>query len=554
MRPNVTTLMQQMTLEEKIGQLLMARVLEGPDGMPSNETERLIKEYYIGSVLFYSTKDPEFTARYTNQLQKWAAQTRLRIPLLVGADFEFGPRMIVSEGVTGFPQEMGIGATGDLKMAALVAQITAQEARAMGVQWVFAPVADVNTNPKNPVIGVRSFGSNPQSVSEMVMAEVEAYKSNNVIGTVKHFPGHGDTALDSHYSLPSVEYGLEGLNKHLQPFKAAIAAGADSIMTAHIIVKALDPKRPATLSRALLTDLLRGELGFKGLIVTDAMNMRAISDHFGAGEAAVMAIKAGADVVMSAGSYWDLIAMQSALLQAVRDGEISESRIDESVERVLELKVRYGLFEDRYVDPGKAKEVCGTPEHLQIALDIARHSITLLKNDNRWLPLPSDLEKILIVGVRDTVYAVADEIQRRFPKMRIENYRASHARPNNNWAPSASDIAVATAIAKEVDTVIVLTYSSQEVSDGQVELIKTLSALNKPLVVVAEGLPYDIMKFPDISTYLVNYGYNRWGAPSPVHDAVTRATVDVLFGEFKPTGKLPVEIPGLFPLGYGISY
>jgi len=553
---NVTALMQQMSLEEKVGQLLMARVLEGPDGMPSDEAERLIKECYIGSVIFYSTNDPVFTARYTNQLQKWAAQTRLGIPLLVGADFEFGPRMIVANGVTGFPQEMGIGATGDPQMAALAAQITAQEARAMGTQWVFAPAADINTNPKNPVIGVRSFGSDPKAVSQMVVAAVKAYKDNGVIGTVKHFPGHGDTALDSHYSLPCVNYGMDELERHLQPFKAAIAAGADSVMTAHILIKALDPNRPATLSKAILTDLLRKKLGFNGLIVTDAMNMKAISDHFGAGEAAVMAIQAGADVVMSAGSYWDLIAMQSALLQAIKDGEISESRIDRSVERVLELKFRYGLFKNdaRYVDPDKAADLCGTQEHLQAALDMARRTITLLKNDNGWLPFSSNLKKVLVVGVRDTVYAVAEEIQRRFPKMRVESYRTSHARSSNNWTPSASNIAMAAAMVKEANAVIALTYSSQEVSEGQVELIKTLSNLNKPLVVVAQGLPYDIMKFPDISTYLVNYAYNRWQAPSQAHDAVTQATVDVLFGQFRPAGKLPIEIPGLFPRGYGISY
>ncbi len=553
---NIAMLVQKMSLEEKVGQLLMARVLEGPDGMPSDETERLIKECYVGSVIFYSTSDPEFTARYTNQLQKWAAQTRLGIPLLVGADFEFGPRMIVANGVTGFPQEMGIGATGDPQMAGLAAKITAQEARSMGVQWVFAPVADINTNPQNPVIGVRSFGSDPEAVSQMVVAAVKAYKDNNVIGTVKHFPGHGDTSLDSHYSLPTVSYGWNELEKHLQPFKAAIAAGVDSIMTAHIIVKAIDPHHPATLSKAILTNLLRKKLGFKGLIITDAMNMKAISDHFGTGEAAVMALQAGADVVMSAGSYWDLIAMETAILQAVEDGKIAESRINESVKRVLELKFRYGLFKDdaRYVNPDKANDLCGTQEHLRAALDMAQRSITLLKNDNKWLPLSSNLKKILVVGVRDTVYAVADEIQRRFPNIQVETYRAAHARLSDNWTPSLSNIAMATDMAKEADTIIALTYSSQEISDGQVQLVQKLSNLGKPLIVIAQGLPYDITKFPSISTYLVNYAYNRWQAPSPTHNTVTKATVGMLFGEFKPTGKLPVEIPGLFPVGYGISY
>ena len=325
-------------------------------------------------------------------------------------------------------------------------------------------------------------------------------------------------------------------------------------MTAHIIVKAIDPNHPATLSKAILTDLLRKKLGFQGLIVTDAMNMKAISDHFGTGEAAVMAIQAGADVVMSAGSYWDLIAMESAILQAVKDGRISESRIDESVKRVLEFKFRYGLFNNRYVNPDEASELCGTKKHEQAALDMARRSITLLKNDNRWLPFSSSLKKVLVVGVRDTVYAVADEIQRRFPKMQVETYRATHARLSNNWTPSISNIAMAVYMAKEADAIIALTYSSQEVSDGQAKLIQELNSLGKPVVVIAQGLPYDITKFPNISTYLVNYAYNRWQAPSPAHDAVTKATVDVLFGECPPTGKLPVEIPGLFPLGYGISY
>lgn len=362
--------------------------------------------------------------------------------------------------------------------------------------------------------------------------------------------------MDSHYDLPKLPFGRAVLDDHLIPFQAAIAAGVDTIMTAHIIVEIIDPDYPATLSSAVLTGLLRDHLGFDGLIVTDAMNMNAIASHFDVGRAAVMAVRAGADVVMSAGESEDLVAMQQALLQAVQAGQIGEERIEASVRRVLGLKLRYGLFEEvaYYVDAAQAAEIGGNDEHIEQAVEIARRSITLLRNEEGLLPLSANLNRVLIVGVRDTVFALAEEVKTRFAGIEVESYRTTASRSLNNWTPSNRNIRMAEHLAQAAELVIALTFSDQEISEGQVRLIEALRKVGAPLIVIAQGLPYDIVAFPEVSTYLATYTYNRWEAPQPAHMIVTAAVVDIIFGRFKPTGKLPVGIPGLFPIAYGRSY
>src|SRR5699024_7798703 len=230
--------------------------------------------------------------------------------------------------------------------------------KATGFNWNYSPLADVNTNPNNPVIGVRSFGENTELVSDMTVAQVEGYQENGVLSTPKHFPGHGDTSEDSHHGLPAVTYDRETLEEvHLPPFQAAIDAGADSIMTSHVIIEAIDPELPATLSEDVLTGLLREEMGFDGLIVTDAMSMQAFKDNWGVGEAAVMTIQAGADFVMATGTLNEQKETFEALLSAYESGELSQERVDASVERILAKKVMYGLFDNRYVDPDEATDV-----------------------------------------------------------------------------------------------------------------------------------------------------------------------------------------------------
>ena len=242
--------------------------------------------------------------------------------------------MHVTDG-TAFPRQMGIGATRDLEAAEEVAKITAIESLATGFNWNYSPLADVNTNPANPVIGVRSYGEQTDLVSQMTVAQIKGYQKNGMLATAKHFPGHGDTSVDSHLGLAAVTYDRQTLDEvHLPPFKAAIDAGVDSIMTAHVIIDAIDPELPATLSKKVLTGLLREEMGYKGLIVTDAMSMHAIELNWGSGAAGVMAINAGADIVMATGTYEQQLETYDALFQALQSGELSEKRVDESLKRM----------------------------------------------------------------------------------------------------------------------------------------------------------------------------------------------------------------------------
>ncbi|PLT28828.1 glycoside hydrolase family 3 protein [Peribacillus deserti] len=235
--------------EEKIGQLVMPSTHDNSNAMPNEQTRELIQKYKAGSVIVYGERDAKKTAAYNNQLQKWAAAAKPNLPLFVSADLEYGTAQHVTDG-TIFPRQMGIGATRDLKAAEQVAKITAIESRATGFNWNYSPLADVNTNPANPVIGVRSFGENTDLVTQMTVAQIKGYQKNGVIATAKHFPGHGDTSVDSHLGLAAVTYDRKTLEDvHLPPFKAAIAAGVDSIMTAHVIINAIDPELPATLSK-----------------------------------------------------------------------------------------------------------------------------------------------------------------------------------------------------------------------------------------------------------------------------------------------------------------
>ncbi|MCM2535436.1 hypothetical protein NDK43_27740 [Neobacillus pocheonensis] len=292
--------------------------------IPDEYTCKLVQDYHVGSVIDYGNADAERTAKYNNQLQKWAAETRLKIPLFISADLEYGSIQLVTDG-TDFPRQMAIGATRVPGAAEQVAKINAIESKAVGFNWNFSPLADVNTNPSNPVIGVRSFGEKTDLVSQMTVAQIKGYQHNGLLATAKHFPGHGDTSFDSHLGLAAVTYDRKTLDEiHLPPFKAAIAAGVDSIMTAHVIINAIDPKLPATLSKKVLTGLLRKQMGFNGIIVTDSMSMNAIDKHWGAGQAAIMAINAGADIVMASGSYKHQLETYNALYHALKSGELTE--------------------------------------------------------------------------------------------------------------------------------------------------------------------------------------------------------------------------------------
>ena len=541
-KEDIEELVASLTLEEKIGQLIMAKVLEAPSGRPSDRCKQLIQDLKVGSVIFYSFPNAEKTTIYTNELQKWAKNSSTGIPVLVGSDLEYGPKANVGGDATLLPHQMGLAATNNPEYAGIAAEITATEGRAMGIHWNFAPSADLNTNPENPVIGVRSFGSSPEEVSSFVKAAVRGYQEHGMIATLKHYPGHGNTTTDSHYGLPEVNYGREKLNKHLEPFQAGIDVGADAVMTGHILVDAVDSSYPATTSKKVISGLLRQEQGFEGVIVTDAMNMGAIEDSLGKVNAAVKAIQAGVDVVMSAGNYWDTLEIRDGLLEAVKNGEISKSSVNRSVKRVLELKNDYSLLKGKVInDPSRAESLAGSPDNSQSALNIARKAVTMVRDEKNLVSLNDKDHNVLLVGVKNSTDLLKEKIEEFLPKSTVSTYVTPSASRYNNWSPSSAGIEKAVDLAADADLVVVLTFSTGKLPDPQVELARKLASRKEKTIVIAEGLPYDIKKSPFVSTFIATYAYNRWNSPRAGNDLMATAVAELLAGKIKPEGELPVE-------------
>ncbi|WP_176448166.1 glycoside hydrolase family 3 protein [Lentibacillus sp. CBA3610] len=542
-RDAVKRIIDEMNDKEKIGQLVMSQTQVGDDGMPSESTQEMIQEYGVGSVITYGERDTITQAELNNQLQEYAADTRLNIPLFTTADLEIGAAHRVPEDATTFPRQMGVGATHSLQHADAFARNAGQESVALGFNWTYTPVADVNVNPENPVIGVRSFSDNTDLVSEMTAAQVSAYQEEGIIATAKHFPGHGDTVTDSHLELPTVTYDREELEEiHLPPFQAAIDAGVDSIMTTHIIIEAVDPNLPATLSEDVLTGLLREDMGFDGLIVTDAMSMQAIDDNWGTGEAAVMSFQAGADLIMATGAPDRQLETYDALYNAYQSGEITEERVQESLERILMKKFDYDLFDNRYVNVSEAEAFVGNLEHREIAGQMARESITLVKNDN-VLPFDADSEKTTFVAGVTQVNDIADRIAQQSNGDVLSWEADSHD-------PTSEEIQAAVLQAEGADQILVPTFSSDELPVGQSQLAQALKETGKPVAAVSLGLPYDVQNYPEVDAYLASYALDYHGAPNTTS---INAVIDVVFGA-QPGGQLPVKIENHYPFGHGLSY
>lgn len=537
---NVNKILKGMTLEEKVGQMMMVG-FEGSE--PTEDIRRLLTEAQAGNVILFSYSDnvvtPEQTARLTNGLQKIASTTRLGLPLIISTDQEGGVVARMTTGATELPGNMALGAGRKSADAQRAAQLTAKELKAVGINMNLAPVLDVNVNPDNPVIGVRSYGENPKLVADLGAKAVKGYQKSRVIATAKHFPGHGDTDVDSHLGLPVIDKSKEEMQEvELLPFQRVIDEGIDAIMTAHIHVPALDdtPELPATLSKPILTGLLREEMGYEGLIITDSMTMAGVADYFGGvPQAAVKAVDAGTDIILLTPSLTadEQIEVADTVVEAVRSGELSEKRIDRSVRRILKLKKKYGLFTDRQVDVDQVKERVGTPEHQQIAQKLADCSITLVKNKNNLLPL--QLEKEQKLGIISP-YSIQDHVQKYHA-----NTSEMHIQPAN---PSDEQIQEAVEMAKQQDVLLVGTQSASQYS-GQVKLVRALEKLGKPIVVVAFRNPYDIQDFPQVDAYLNAYGFRS---------VSLKSAVDTLFGGNPPQGKLPVTIPGQYEYGHGLTY
>jgi beta-N-acetylhexosaminidase len=545
-----------MTLREKVGQMIMPWVIGdfAPEGSSSQERiTGLVEDEGVGGVIM-SVGSPTEVAAKLNDLQR-----RAKVPLLVAADLETGagfrfrgavqmPGNIELGGATDFPSLMAVGATGEAGLAYEMGRITAEEARAIGVQVPFAPVLDVNNNPENPIINVRSFGGDPALVSTLGASFVRGVQEHGALATGKHFPGHGDTGTDSHLALPTIRHSRARMDSvELRPFRAAIDAGIGGIMTAHITVPSLNGGNgdPATLSPAVLTGLLRGEMGFDGIIFTDAMDMGAISGRLGTGEAAVQAVEAGADVLLMPPSVDRAL---QGVVDAVCSGRISEERIDDSVLRLLETKERLGLHRKRTVDLSRIPRVVGVPSHLEVADEIARKSITLIRNGKDLLPLLGTRSaQVLSVSYRRT----SDILAGRYFNRRL---RSTYPRLRSAELDQDSPASLYEGLlrqARRSALVVVSTYvtavsysGSVAIPEDLVDFIQELDRIGVPHVVVSFGNPYLIEEFPDVQAYML-----AWSGS----EASQRAAAEALFGDFPITGRTPTAAPEIFDIGDGIQ-
>ena len=541
----------EMTLREKVGQLVMPFVLGNfaPEGTEThNRIVEVIEQHGVGGLIM-SVGSPSEVAVKLNDLQEHS-----KYPLLVAADLETGagfrfrgavhiPTNIALGGATAFPSLMAFGATGDPRYAYELGRITALEARAMGVHVPFAPVLDVNNNPNNPIINIRSFGEDPQAVAELGASFVRGIQDNGAMATGKHFPGHGDTEVDSHLALPVIRVKRERMDAvELVPFRAAIAAGMEGIMTAHIAVPEITGDLPSTLSGRVLTDLLRSDLGFKGLIFTDAMDMAAVDRLFPRGEASVRAVLAGADVILMPRDVGQAI---DALVRAVRSGRLTESRVDTSVAKLLAMKERFGLPERRTVPLDEIPRIVGVPEHTEMAQEVANRSITLLRNERDLLPLVGTRRaRVMSVSFRSRGNVLAG---RYFDARLRQTYpRLGTTQVDQNTNAEAYEDLLSRA--GRSNLVVVSIYSNfagrVELPDETIEFVNELARRRITHVVVSFGGPYLIADFPDAQAFMV-----AWSSSQVSQQAAAVS----LFGGIEIRGRSPTSMQPYFALGDGIQ-
>lgn len=574
----VAARMAGMSLEDKIGQMFVLFGYGPGANTPDARNTALygvatpaevVKKYHPGGWIYFSARgnvtDPVQLATYSNDLQKAATSVGLHVPLQIATDQEQGLVVRIGPPATQFAGNMAQGASRSTTDARTVGAITGKELLAMGIRQDYAPVADVNLNPLNPVIGVRSYSSHPDLAADLTAAMTKGLmKDAGAIATAKHFPGHGDTKDDSHFAIPTINHTREQWNAiDAVPFRAAIKAGIDSIMTAHIVVPALDPAKewpgdetgvPATLSKPIMTDVLRGELGYKGVIVTDALEMVGVrkkyNDKYGApagdAEVAVKAILAGADQLILPP---EPDVQFKAVVDAVKSGRIPERRINESVARVLLFKLKHGVLTKPFVDVNKVMKVVGTPDSLAKAQAVTDKTTTVIKNDAGVLPLSAGPRNVLVTGWGvSTTQTVAGKIAARGATTTVRETGA---------APADTAIADAVAKASANDLTVVLTMKAADaaVTDPagqQAKLVNALIATGKPVITVAVRDPYDVSRYNAAATNLATYSYTG---------VALESLVKVMFGEAKPAGKLPVDIPvfgdtatTLYPFGHGLSW
>lgn len=566
-----------LSLEEKIGQMLQVRVYADNPNLQGGDFPKELQAVaacHAGSVdLRVRMEGPnllrpkqDVVARSLNGLQ-----AKSPIPLLVGADIERGVIARVAD-APNLPDLMAYGAAGDAAQARRLGEITAREARAVGIQWAFAPVADVNDDPDNPIVGDRSIGEDPEMVSRMVAAYIEGAHAGGMLVTAKHFPGHGDTATDSHVGIVTLNQPLEHLRRvEFAPFRAAIAAGVDAIMLAHERVPALDPdpNKIATTSAKIIQGYLRGELGFKGVVITDAMEMKGLTDLYKndphpEARAAVDAIKAGADIVMLPDHVDEAY---QAILAAVKSGEIFELRIDESVARIMAMKRKAGLFKNRLVDESKVSEVFSRKEDFDFAQQVADSAVTLVRNKGFALPMeavgtervPAKPERIALVLFTDSLRSpLGKAFEEQFKAYRPDA-QIRHVYYDNHATWEANDV---TSVVQQADRVVVAAFMTnipgkKYVAGGKIVNVFGLNGTTAQLfsqilgiggnkvMVVSLGSPYLILHYPTIQNYVCTFS---------VSSTSERAAVKALFGEIRNHAKLPVTLPGVAERGFAVEW
>ncbi len=556
-----------MTLDEKIGQMVHIGInarYANQDSEFFQEVLKDVRDNKVGGIILFGAPIYE-SVHFVNRMQQNA-----RTPLLISIDAETGVGMRFMDAAN-FPWAMAVAATGDPAYARKIGEVTGREARLLGIQHVFAPVLDVNNNPDNPVINVRSFGEDPSMVGAFGAELIKGLQSQRVMATAKHFPGHGDTAIDSHRGLPLIDVDRERLNRvELPPFRAAIEAGVASVMIGHIGLPRIDPAEikpiknalrvdaeegaeivtekttvPATLSKIIQTDILRNEMGFKGLIVSDAMGMSGLTLYVDQADAAVRAVLAGTDILEKPA---DTGAMIRGLKEAVAKGQVPESRIDESVKKIIAWKHAVGLFKNKLADIDAIDGTLSSKSVYALSEEIASKAVTLLRNDAGTLPLRSDAG-VVFLGLSNTFEgeATAAPFVRTLRDAGIRHQ--SFVIQENS---SRDAIQRAKDAAMKADVVIVGLFgrvrsgakNSVGVPEAGARLLDELIGADKNIVGIAFGNPYALRGFPKLKTYLVAFGDMA---------ALQRAAARSVFGMQSVTGRMPISIPGMYPIGAGIK-
>jgi beta-N-acetylhexosaminidase len=542
----------RLTLRQKVGQLVVPRISGAYMPTESAEYERLkewIVKYGIGGVIITQGPPLEMAAKL-NTLQRMAD-----VPLLVTADMEHGPGQILMAGIimpygidnggaTRFPPLMALGAAGDEQLAYELGRITAQEGRAVGVHVTFSPVVDVNNNPNNPIINTRSYGEDPDLVARMASAHIRGIQDNGMIATAKHFPGHGDTGTDSHVNLPVITVTKARADTiELPPYQTAIRNNVGAIMSAHIAFPALTGDSvPGTLNQKILTGLLRDELKYQGIIFTDAMDMGAIINTYGRTNASVMALKAGADVLLQPFPQ-DVPAIIDAIVAAVEKGELSEARINEALRRMLNAKMRVGLQRERTVDLNRIQEKLGPASHVAKAQEAADRSITVVRDQQKLLPIKGRVLSIVYADDYDpfTGRTFQNALRAAVPTLRTLFMDAN---------ATVDEIRSMTVLADSADVVMFSPYirvtaakADLAIPGGIAAAVNAIAA-RKPTIVTSFGNPYVLTQFPNISTYVLAWG--QW-------DVSQRAAAKAVTGQIPITGKLPIAIPPFHRIGEGVA-